>query len=309
MTPNTPHIPIMVDEVLGGLRVNETPGAYWVDGTLGAGGHSHAILSARADSRLLGLDLDPAALQLAAERLAEFGDRAVLHQSSYEAAPGFLTDAVDGILLDLGISSMQVDDPGRGFAFRLEGDLDMRFDPTSNRATAADLVNELTPEELADLFYRYGEEPRSRSIARAISEARPITSTIQLAEIIARSTPQTPRRPKTHPATRVFQALRIAVNDELAVIERALPRLIATLRPGGRLAVISFHSLEDRIIKQVFKHEATDCICPPKQPICTCDHRASLKIITRKPIMAVPDEVAHNPRARSAKLRIAEKLP
>jgi 16S rRNA (cytosine1402-N4)-methyltransferase len=307
------HIPIMVEEILGGLLVNDTPDAIWIDGTLGAGGHSHAMLSERADSRLLGLDLDPNALQLAAERLANFGERAVIRQASYEFAPDVLREAcgvdlADGILLDLGISSMQIDDPARGFAFRLEGALDMRFDPASNRATAADLVNELAAEELADLFYRYGEEQRSRPIARAIVEARPITSTLQLAQVVADSVPKFPQKQKIHPATRVFQALRIAVNDELGVVERSIPRLIDLLKPGARLAVMSFHSLEDRIVKQIFKHEATDCICPPKQPICTCDHHASLKLITRKPLIAAADEVADNPRARSAKLRIAEKI-
>ena len=304
----------MVNEILDGLHVKETPNALWIDGTVGAGGHSHAILKARADSRLLGLDLDPHALNLAAERLVEFGERAVLHHASYAAAPDLLPEALDsdkvnGILLDLGISSMQIDDPARGFAFRLEGDLDMRFDPASNRATAADLVNEMAADELADLFFRYGEEPRSRPIARAIAEARPISSTVQLAEIIQQNAPKTHGKQKIHPATRVFQALRIAVNDELSVIEGALPGLVNLLRPGGRLAVISFHSLEDRIIKQFFRLEATDCICPPKQPICTCDHRASLKIITRKPLIASQEEVGGNPRARSAKLRIVEKLP
>ena len=307
----------MVDEILGGLRVEDTPHALWVDGTVGGGGHSHAILSARADSRLLGLDLDPHALTLAAERLAEFGERAILRHASYADAPDLLpetlgSEKVDGVLLDLGISSMQIDDAARGFAFRLEGDLDMRFDPASNRATAADLVNEMAPDELADLFFRYGEEPRSRPIARAIAEARPIESTVQLADIIQQNAPKPygkQNRQKIHPATRVFQALRIAVNDELAVVEGALPGLVDALKPGGRLAVISFHSLEDRIIKQFFKLEATDCICPPKQPICTCDHLASLKLITRKPLTASDAEVAENPRSRSAKLRIVEKLP
>lgn len=302
----------MLHAVLEGLRVAETSNALWVDGTLGAGGHSHAILAARPDSRLLGLDLDPDALKLAAQRLAEFGDRVALIHASYETMrdslkQAFNADSVDGILLDLGMSSMQVDHPKRGFAFRFDAPLDMRFDPTSSRPTAAELVNTLTADELADLLYQYGEERESRRLARAIIAARPIQTTAQLANVVAATLRGW--KEKIHPATRTFQALRIAVNDELGAVERVLPQAIALLKPRGRLAVITFHSLEDRIVKETFKREATDCLCPPRQPLCTCGHHASLKLITRKPLTADPAEVAANPRARSAKLRIVEKLP
>jgi 16S rRNA (cytosine1402-N4)-methyltransferase len=303
---------VLLDAVLDGLRVSDHPARRFVDGTVGAGGHAAAVLSAAPEARLLGLDRDPAALALARERLAPFGDRATLRHASYEQiaeiVPGWLGDApgVDGILLDLGISSMQVDDPARGFAFMHDGPLDMRFDPSSAGITAADIVNTWDADEIADILFRYGEERHSRRIARAVVAARPITSTRQLADVVAHA--QRGPREKIHPATRTFQALRIAVNDELGALERVLPRAIDLLRPGGRLAVISFHSLEDRIVKQTFKEEAADCICPPRQPVCTCGHAARVDLITRKPITASADEIAQNPRARSAKLRIVARL-
>jgi 16S rRNA (cytosine1402-N4)-methyltransferase len=201
---------------------------------------------------------------------------------------------------------MQLDQAERGFAFMQDGPLDMRFDPTSGEPSAADLVNLLDAGELADILYRYGEERHSRRIAQAIVAARPLHTTRALAEVVARAS-RGPRE-KIHPATRTFQALRIAVNDELGAVERALPATISLLRPGGRLAVISFHSLEDRIVKQTFKREATDCLCPPRQPICTCGHRASVALITRKPVEADEAEIARNPRSRSAKLRVVERL-
>jgi 16S rRNA (cytosine1402-N4)-methyltransferase len=304
----------MVQPILDGLLVAETPNAVWIDGTLGAGGHSHAILTARDDSRLLGLDLDPSAINLARQRLNDFGERAVLRHASYEAMRDlvwevFGVDQVDGILLDLGISSMLIDQAERGFSFRLEAELDMRFDPTSLRPTAADLVNQLPEYELADLIFRYGEEPDSRRIAKAIIAARPIHSTTQLAAIIEKQSRIPRYKQKIHPATQTFQALRIAVNDELGAIERVLPIAIDLLKPGGRLAVITFHSLEDRIVKDTFKLAATECICPPQQPICTCNHHANLRLITRKPLTPDETEIQANPRARSAKLRMVEKLP
>jgi 16S rRNA (cytosine1402-N4)-methyltransferase len=307
-----PHIPVLLNAVLNGLSISAHPAGWFVDGTVGAGGHAAAILSAAPESHLLGLDRDPAALTLAAERLAPFGERAALRHASYERladlVPGWLGDpaGADGILLDLGLSSMQVDDPGRGFAFMSEGPLDMRFDPTSGGMTAADIVNTWDADEIADILFRYGEERHSRRIAQAIIGARPILTTRQLAEIVAGAY-RGPRE-KIHPATRTFQALRIAVNDELGAVERVLPRAVSLLRPGGRLAVISFHSLEDRIVKQTFKEEATDCLCPPRQPICTCGHVARVELITRKPITPDEAEIAQNPRSRSAKLRIVERL-
>jgi 16S rRNA (cytosine1402-N4)-methyltransferase len=223
-----------------------------------------------------------------------------------EIAPELGFDKVDGVLLDLGLSSFQLDDPLRGFAFRFDSPLDMRFDP-SGGTTAADLINTLPERDLADLIYAYSEERHSRRIARAIVAARPITTTTALADLVRRASPGAQRQ-QIHPATRTFQALRIAVNDELSELERALPQAVGLLKPGGRLAVISFHSLEDRIVKQFMKREAVDCICPPEQPVCTCEHVATVRIITRKPTEATDDEVAANPRARSAKLRIAEKM-
>lgn len=310
--PDRPHIPVLLAPVLDLLRVNELRAGRFVDGTVGAGGHAAAILEAAPDARLLGLDRDPAALALARERLALFGERAMLVHASYEDMPAQVAAwlgegaQVDGILLDLGVSSMQLDQAERGFAFMQEGPLDMRFDPTSDVPTAADLVNLLEADELADILYRYGEERHSRRIAQAIVANRPFHTTRELAEVVA-SAYRGPRE-KIHPATRTFQALRIAVNDELGAVERTLPRAIDLLRPGGRLAVISFHSLEDRIVKQTFKREATDCICPPRQPVCTCGHTASVKLITRKPVEADDAEIAHNPRSRSAKLRVVERL-
>jgi 16S rRNA (cytosine1402-N4)-methyltransferase len=213
-------------------------------------------------------------------------------------------EQVDGILLDLGASSMQFDTQERGFSFLADGPLDMRFDPT-NPLTAAQIVNEWPEAELANLLYRYGEEPASRRIARAIVSARPIQGTGNLAAVIERVQP---RRGAHHPATQTFQALRIAVNGELEAVKQVLPLAVQALGPGGRLAVISFHSLEDRVVKEYFRLESRDCICPPKQPICTCGHKASVKEIARRPITPSEEEITQNPRARSAKLRVAEKL-
>jgi len=314
--PDAPHIPVLRDEVLMLLRAAELPEGRFIDGTLGAGGHAAAILAAAPGARLLGLDRDPHALALAGERLAPFGARATLVHASYEqmaaVAREWLADdlagtrGVDGILLDLGVSSMQIDDPVRGFAFMADGPLDMRFDPTAPIPTAADLVNTLPTDALADILFQYGEERHSRAIARAIVAARPLATTRQLAEIVARA--QRGPHQKIHPATRTFQALRIAVNDELGAVERVLPAAIDLLAPGGRLAVISFHSLEDRLVKQAFKIEASDCLCPPSQPVCTCGHTARVRVITRKPVMASTAEIARNVRSRSARLRVVERL-
>lgn len=308
-----PHTPVLLGAVLDGLRVADLQNGYFVDGTLGAGGHAQAILDAAPRARLLGLDRDPVAMALASARLLPFGERATLYHASYEQMAAAVTrwlgadhPGVDGILLDLGISSMQVDDARRGFAFSQDGPLDMRFDPTGGGLTAGDIVNTWDADTLADILFRYGEERHSRRIARAIVEARPLASTRQLAEVVAAA--QRGPRDKIHPATRTFQALRIAVNDELGAVERVLPVAIGLLRPGGRLAVISFHSLEDRLVKQAFKLEATDCICPPRQPVCTCGHVARVAHVTRKPLQATDEEIAANPRSRSAKLRIVERL-
>ncbi len=274
----------------------------------GDGGRHRQMRPQPGRGELLGLDVDPQALKIAKKKLSEVGPRANIIQASYTtltvqlAKLGWLS--VEGILLDLGASSMQFDNPQRGFSFQTAGDLDMRFDPT-NALTAAHLVNELLESELADLLFRYGEEPRSRQIAKAILAARPITSTLQLAEIIKSTYPS---RNKFHPATLTFQALRIAVNDELMAIEKVLPQAIKALSAGGHLAVISFHSLEDRIVKGFFRQESKDCLCPPRQPMCTCGHKASIRELNRRPITSTDQESSINPRSRSAKLRVVEKI-
>jgi len=301
------HKPVLYHEIIHALQPKNA--GQYVDGTLGGGGHARGILEASApDGSLLGFDVDPQALALARETLAPYGQRARLIQKSYDTLAETLQeidwDEVDGILLDLGLSSMQLDTPERGFSFQSDAPLDMRFDPTSP-TSAADLVNTLPQDELADLIYHYGEERASRRIAQAIVQARPLQTTRQLAAVIEAVLP---RKGHIHPATRTFQALRIAVNRELDRVENVLPQAVAALRSGGRLAIISFHSLEDRIVKEFFRRESRDCICPPKQPICTCGHQATLKEISRKPIIPGDAEIAANPRARSAKLRIVEKL-
>ncbi len=312
---NTPHKPVLYKEIIHALQPH-SPG-YYVDGTLGAGGHARGILEACApDGRLLGLDVDPQALALARETLAPYGERVQMVQASYESLTVQLSalgwDAVDGILLDLGASSMQFDTPERGFSFLQDGPLDMRFGPTAPR-TAEELVNYLSQDELAELIFHYGEERDSRRIARAIVKARPLHTTRELVTVIEAVSP--PRRPfgklragRIHPATRTFQALRIAVNEELAAVENVLPQAVAALRPGGRLAVISFHSLEDRIVKDFFRSQSKDLVNPPFERIYEVERKATLKEINRKPITPTEEEAQENPRARSAKLRIVEKL-
>ncbi|NMC52973.1 MAG: 16S rRNA (cytosine(1402)-N(4))-methyltransferase RsmH [Chloroflexi bacterium] len=305
---SSPHLPVLYQEVIQALQpVNR--GRY-LDATLGAGGHSWGILTASSPAgEVLGLDVDPQALAIASQRLSVFGSRAHLVEASYVTlldqiqALGWQT--VDGIVIDLGVSSMQVDTPERGFSFLADGPLDMRFSPIQP-TTAADLVNHLSEQDLSEIVWKYGEERHARRVARAIVENRPFSTTAQLAALIARSLKG--QHERIHPATRTFQALRIAVNQELQALEDFLPRALQALHPGGRLAVISFHSLEDRIVKQVFKRESQDCICPPEQIICTCGHKAQIRLITRRPVMAGEDEIQNNPRARSARLRIAEKI-
>jgi 16S rRNA (cytosine1402-N4)-methyltransferase len=287
-------------------------GGRYIDGTLGAGGHAAGILKAsHPEGQLLAFDRDADALALARSHLAEYGSRAILVHASYitmkEQVEKLQWDRVDGILLDLGLSSMQLDNRERGFSFRQAAPLDMRFDQKGPGQTAADLVNELPEDDLADLIYEFGEEHRSRRIARAIVAARPVNDTAELAAIVAKAT-GTGKRSRIHPATKTFQALRIEVNQELAAVDTILPIALELLTSGGRLAVISFHSLEDRRVKQLFRQESRDCICPPGQIICDCGHRASITRITRKPVVPSDDEIRVNSRARSAKLRVAEKL-
>ena len=304
---NTPHLPVLYQEIIHALRPHAS-GRY-VDGTVGAGGHARGILEACApDGELLGLDLDPQALALARETLAPFGYRAHLAQASYASLPQQMSqlgwEAVDGIVLDLGLSSMQLDTPERGFSFQHDAPLDMRFSPV-NTVTAASLVNGLDEAELADILYRYGEESDGRRIARAIVRARPLKTTRELVAVIEKVAP---RRKGIHPATRTFQALRIAVNEELSSVAETLPKAVAALRPGGRLAVISFHSLEDRIVKDFFREQSRELVNPPYTPIYAEEREAVIKEISRKPIHPSDEEITENPRSRSAKLRVAEKL-
>jgi 16S rRNA (cytosine1402-N4)-methyltransferase len=303
----TPHKPVLYQEIIHALQP-KNPGRY-IDGTIGAGGHARGILEACApEGCLLGFDLDSQALALARETLAPYGKRVILVQASYlsllETMQHLGWDAVDGIVIDLGVSSMQLDTPERGFSFNHDAPLDMRFNREAG-LTAAQLINTAPEADLANLLFQYGEEPRARKIAKMIVQARPLTTTLQLAEIVRKAYPGHSR---VHPATRTFQAIRIAVNDELSVLEQALPRAMQSLRPGGRLAVISFHSLEDRIVKDFFRHESKDWINPPYEKIYAVERKATLKEMTRKPITPEADEIELNPRARSAKLRVAEKL-
>lgn len=303
-----PHQPVLYNEIIHLLQPHRA-GRY-VDGTLGAAGHAWGILkTSEPDGLILGFDIDDHALQLARARLEEFGNRAKLVHDSFTNLANQLSamgwGKVDGILLDLGLSSMQIDTPERGFSFRQDALLDMRFD-LRNPVRAVNLVNNLSEKELADLLYTFGEERRSRKVARAIIRARPIETTLQLANVVADATSS--GRRGMHPATRTFQALRIAVNQELDALQEVLPQAVDSLNPNGRLAVISYHSLEDRIVKQFFRRESTDCICPPKQPVCDCGHLASIRRITRRPVRPQKDEIERNPRARSARLRVVEKL-
>ena len=300
------HKPVLYKEIIHALQPKNL-GRY-LDGTVGAGGHARGILEACApDGCLLGLDVDPKALAVARETLAPYGKRAELEQASYTALLQVMQrlgwQTVDGIVLDLGVSSMQLDEPMRGFSFQQEAPLDMRFDPGQG-VSAADLVNTASDGELEDILFRYGEEPRARSIARNIVQARPIATTTQLAEIVKKAYPGHSR---IHPATRTFQALRIAVNEELSRLQEVLPMALKALEQGGRLAVISFHSLEDRIVKDFFREQSRDLINPPYERIYEVERKATLREINRKPIMPNAEEIAQNPRARSAKLRVAEK--
>jgi len=307
------HQPVLYKEIIHALQP-KSPGRY-IDGTIGAGGHARGILEACApQGRLLGLDVDPQALALARENLAPYAARLTLVQASYHRLLEVMHDlgweAVDGILLDLGVSSMQLETAERGFSFLQDAPLDMRFNPEVG-PSAAQLINSLSQAELAEILFRYGEEPRARRIARMIVQARPLTRTRQLAEIVQRAYAGHPRadarRPRTHPATRTFQALRIAVNEELAILEAALPNAVTALRPGGRLAVISFHSLEDRLVKEFIRRESGHRLHPPYERLYEQERKATLRAITPKPITPGAEEIRRNPRARSAKLRVAEK--
>jgi 16S rRNA (cytosine1402-N4)-methyltransferase len=308
------HLPVMPDEVLETLA--PASGSLQIDATVGGGGHTERILeAANPDGRVLGLDADAAAIARVANRLTRFGDRLVLRQANFRelaiVAPGAGFVAVDGALFDLGLSSFQLADRNRGFGFRAGGPLDMRFDP-SRGVPAAELLATLDADELAALFRRYGEEPAAWRIAKAIVEARaasPVRSAEELASLVERVVPVNPRRPRRiHPATRVFQALRIAVNEELDALEEGLAAAVDLLRPGGRLVVLSYHSLEDRIVKRFLNTQRRGCICPPEVPVCVCGRSPRLRLVTRPSMTPTEAEVEANPRARSARLRAAERL-
>ena len=302
------HIPVLTDSLVemlvpkGGIQ-------RLIDGTVGGGGHTRALLEAGVQE-ILGFDLDREAIAVARENLAAHQERVSLCHASYlrmkEKAQARSWDAVDAIVLDLGVSSMQLDSPTRGFAFGHTAQLDMRFDAAGDGATAHDLVNDLSERELADLFFTYGEERHSRSIARRIVRQRPIDTTRQLADLVAQALPRG-KPTRIHAATRVFQALRIAVNQELDSVEKVLPLAVDLLRPGGRLAVIAFHSLEDRIVKNAFREMAYDFVTPPGMASLP-SRKARVKLVNRKPVRADDREIRDNPRSRSAKLRVVEKL-
>ncbi|RNC72651.1 MAG: 16S rRNA (cytosine(1402)-N(4))-methyltransferase RsmH [Desulfuromonadales bacterium] len=307
------HRSVMPDEVLAHLAPR--PGGVYVDGTLGGAGHARLILEASApDGVLVGFDRDPAALAAAGERLDTYGGRVRLVHGNYaemaSALSGMGFGAIDGFILDLGVSSHQLDTAERGFSFQVDAPLDMRMD-TDGKVTAADLVNELSEDELVRIIREYGEERWAKRIASFIVKARQqgaIESTLNLVDIVKGAIPRAKWEERIHPATRTFQALRIAVNDELGSLERGLDAGLGLLSPGGRGVVISFHSLEDRIVKTTFRRFAQGCTCPKDFPRCVCGGRPRLRILTGRPVMAGDDEVAENPRARSAKLRAVEKL-
>lgn len=297
------HQPVLLESVLEWL--DPQPGQAYLDGTAGYGGHASPIIEKIGPSaEAVLVDRDAHAIRVLAER---FGDRAqIIHDGFHEAAQRLLEDdrMFDLILLDLGVSSPQLDNGERGFSFRADAALDMRMDQ-SQSSTAADIVNRVPERDLERLIRDYGEEPKARAVARAIVAARPLHTTHELARLVRGSALG---GGDIDPATRTFQAIRIAVNSELDQLREALPLFVKLLSLGGKFGIISFHSLEDRIAKQFFEAESRDCICPPKQPVCTCEHVASLRKITRKPVVADSNEIASNPRSRSAKLRVAEKI-
>ena len=311
-SPTPVHRPALLAETMAALAVRS--GGVYIDGTLGDGGHARQILQLSApDGITLGIDRDPRALDDARQRLHQYGSRLIARHGSYAdlaqiaAGPGLA--AVDGILLDLGFSSRQVDRPGYGFSFQTDEPLDLRYDTAG--PSAADLVNSAPADDLADLIYRYGEERRSRAVARSIIANRPIHTTGQLAAIVARAVggSSIKGRRGRHPATRTFQALRIAVNRELEHLEKGLDAAAELLAPGGRLAVISYHSIEDRIVKRWLDAAAATCVCPPELPICACAHEPTMRLLGRRAVRPTAAETDANPRSRSARLRSAARLP
>jgi 16S rRNA (cytosine1402-N4)-methyltransferase len=310
---DAPHRPVLLGETLGFLEVAR--GGLFVDGTVGLGGHSAAILEASPETRVLGIDLDSESLKLATERLAEFGNRFRPVHANFRDIERVLEESGEqhpaGVVVDLGVSSLQLDSPERGFSFRFDAPLDMRLDAEGSGDTAADLLLRLPEEEIARIIFEYGEERRSRRIASRIVERReqgqPIKTTKDLADVVAKAVGYN-RAQRIHPATRTFQALRIEVNQELDGLGRFVETAIDLLQPEGRFVAISFHSLEDRIIKREFRRLAGSCQCSSRLPLCSCGARRAVEIMTRRPVTADALEVKENPRARSAKLRACRKL-
>ena len=306
------HISVLLDECIDGLAIK--PDGVYVDGTLGGAGHSFQIAARLSTGRLIGIDRDPVALAAAAKRLEPYKDRVTLVHSNFCEIASVLQDlqidGVDGILLDLGVSSPQLDDGARGFSYMADAPLDMRMN-NEDPLTAAEVVNTWPYEELKRILYDYGEERYAPKIAAAICarrEQQPIRTTMELVDIIRSAMPASSLREKQHPAKRSFQAIRIAVNDELGSVEKVMRDAIPCLNPGGRLAIITFHSLEDRIVKNGMADAAKGCTCPPNFPVCVCGKKPKVKLISRKPIVSGEEELERNPRARSAKLRVCEKL-
>ena len=306
------HVSVLLEECIAGLNIR--PDGIYVDGTLGGAGHSSRIAAQLTTGKLIGIDRDPVALTAAGERLAPFGDRVALVHSNFSEMDSALESlgitGVDGILLDLGVSSPQLDDGQRGFSYMADAPLDMRMNGEDS-LDAKQIVNQWSYEELKRILYDYGEERFAPRIAAAICkrrEEREIETTLELVDIIRSAMPPSALREKQHPAKRSFQAIRIAVNDELGSVERVMKKAVPLLKPGGRLAVITFHSLEDRIVKNAMAEAAKGCTCPREFPVCVCGKKPQVKLITRKPIVSGEEELERNPRARSAKLRICEKL-
>jgi 16S rRNA (cytosine1402-N4)-methyltransferase len=307
------HTPVLVEEVIASLRCQ--PGGIFVDGTIGGGGHAQRILEAtEPDGLLIGLDRDDDALQESEKWLSSFGPRKILRKGNFDRMAEILSELgiakVDGILLDLGVSSHQLDTPDRGFSFSSDNPLDMRMD-RDQEISAYEFINHASEAELQQVIWEYGEETMARRIARSIVRERgngPIRTTSTLAGIVARALPSAQRNRKIHPATRTFQAIRIRVNDELNSLQRAIESGIDRLKIGGRFSIISFHSLEDRIVKNTFRSWEKVCVCPPDLPICTCQRQRKLKVLTSKPVVPQPAEIDLNPRARSARLRTAERI-
>lgn len=306
------HVSVLLQECIDGLDIK--PDGIYVDGTLGGAGHSSHIAAKLNTGRLIGIDRDPIALKAAGERLAPYSDKVTLVHSNFCEMRAVLDelgiDGVDGILLDLGVSSPQLDDGERGFSYMTDAPLDMRMNG-EDALNAETVVNTWSQEELKRILYNYGEERYAPQIAAAICKRRestPIKTTLELVDVIRSAMPPVALREKQHPAKRSFQAIRIAVNDELGSVEKAMEEAIPLLNPGGRLAVITFHSLEDRIVKIAMADAAKGCTCPPNFPVCVCGKKPKVKLISRKPIVSTEEELNVNPRARSAKLRICEKL-